>query len=274
MLVGGNMSDKMGDILEKLNFDRMLRPQIDLMWKVIKKYYISSNDTMVRNSFVFSNKWVSFPDNMKDFTGVSMEIPRKYDFNKAKKLFIKEPWVVFCIDSNEVYFDFTQDSIRERFFKRLDWTVFGNYLSWAKESFPTVYWFLVNVMGYNDNDPSTTIKQGDTENIKDYPVGRELFDKAWEMVENGLSGKDAVRPHRMGWIDGHLYPMFIWDTQEGFVYSCNVMSDQLNLDRRSLNKRTIIKVKDNRFMETDLSKVFSRRIGFVYNGLDNTWIDL
>lgn len=40
MLVGDNMSDKIGDILEKLSFDRMLRPQIDLMWKVIKKYYI------------------------------------------------------------------------------------------------------------------------------------------------------------------------------------------------------------------------------------------
>ena len=111
------MSDKMGDILEKLSFDRMLRPQIDLMWKVIKKYYVSSKDAMVRNSFIFSNKWVQFPD-IKDFSGVSMEIPRKYDFNKAKRLFIKEPYVVFCIDSNEVSFDFTKDLSREKVFER------------------------------------------------------------------------------------------------------------------------------------------------------------
>lgn len=273
MLVGGNMGDKMGDILEKLSFDRMLRPQIDLMWKVIKKYYISSKDASVSYNFRFSDKWVQFPD-MKDFSGVTMTIPRKYDFNKAKRLFIKDPWVVFCIDSNEVSFDFTKDSIRDKFFERLDWTVFGNYLSWAKEDFPTVHWFLVNVMGYDDSDSSLHIKRYDTEKIKDYPVGRDLFDKAWEMVGRGLLGKEVVSPHRMGWIDGHLYPIFIWDTQEGFVYSCNVSSDQLNLDRRSLNKRTIVKVKDSRFMDTDLSQTFPRKLGLVYNGRDNLWIDL
>lgn len=273
MLVGGNMSDKMGDILEKLNFDRMLRPQIDLMWKVIKKYYISSNDAMVRYHFSFPNKWVQFPE-IEDFSGVNMQIPRKYDFNKAKRLFIKEPWVVFCVDSNEAYFDFTKDSIRKEFFERLDYTVYGNYLSWAKKDFPTVHWFLVNVMGYNDSDQFSVVQRYDTEKIKDYPVGRELFDKAWEMLERGLLGKEVVPPHRMGWIDGNLCPMFIWDTQEGFVYSCNISSDQLNLDRRSLNKRTIVKVKDSRFMDTDLSQTFPRKLGLVNNRFDSLWVGL
>ena len=102
---------------------------------------------------------------IEDFSGVNMQIPRKYDFNKAKRLFIKEPWVVFCIDSNEAYFDFTKDSIRKEFFERLDYTVYGNYLSWAKKDFPTVYWFLVNVMGYNDSDQFSVVQRYDTEKM-------------------------------------------------------------------------------------------------------------
>lgn len=274
------MGNNIGLILEKLSFEKIVKPQINLMWKVIFSKYIvdSKKPGNKSNYFVFNAKHIYLPDSgyVQDLNSIyyNFQIDVVYDFNTAKKLFIKEPYIVFCIDADKAYFDTSREALFDLFFEKLDKSVRFNTMPVVKDAFPTVYKFLIDYKNYDPNDETFRVPKGEVLDMSRYSEGRELFEKAYEIIKNGLSEIKAVDTHGMGWIDSNLYPMFIWDTQEGFVYSCNISSDQLNLDRRSLNKRTIVKVKDSRFMDTDLSQTFPRKLGLVHNSYDSLWVGL
>lgn len=58
------MGNNMGLILEKLSFDKIVKPQINLIWKVIFNKYIvdSKKPGNKSNYFVFNAKHIYLPD--------------------------------------------------------------------------------------------------------------------------------------------------------------------------------------------------------------------
>ena len=265
------MSD-VGLILEKLNFEKIIKPQISLMWKVIYNKYINNNDTPLRNSFKFDNKHVYFPEDsgIPDIDNIlgHLIISVEYDFNKAKKLFIKEPYVCFCIDSNYAYFVIDKEILFDKF---LDKSVYGNDMEVVELQFPAVYNYLISRGGYNKDSKNTTVNLGDVIKMGYYEDGKELFDKAYKIIKNGLSKRKPVWPHGIKWIDRNLFPMFIWDTDEGFVYTCGGLTAHSNLDRRSLNSNGTTKISYDHFIQGDKVVRDIITIGFPYLPNNDDW---
>lgn len=239
------MGNNMGLILEKLSFEKIVKPQINLIWKVIfNKYVVDSKKAGNKsNYFVFNAKHIYLPDSgyVQDLNSIyhNFQIDVVYDFNTAKKLFIKEPYIVFCIDSDKAYFDTSREALFDLFFEKLDKSVRFNQMSVVKDAFPTVYKFLIDYKNYDPNDETFRVPKGEVSDMSRYSEGRELFEKAYEIIKNGLSNKRAVDSHGMGWIDSNLYPMFIWDTEKNMVYTCRGLTPNSLLDRRSFRGRFI-----------------------------------
>lgn len=250
------MGNNIGLILEKLSFEKIVKPQINLMWKVIfNKYVVDSKKPETKsNRFVFNAKHIYLPDHsdVQDLNSIyyNFQINVVYDFNTAKKLFIKEPYVVFCIDADKAYFDTSREALFDMFFEKLDKSVSLNYMSVVKDAFPTVYKFLIDYKNYDpSNDETVRVTKGEVLDMSRYAEGRELFEKAYEIIKNGLSNKKAVDTHGMVWIDPNLYPMFIWDTEGGIVYACKGLTSNSLLDKRSLRGKFVDSVALDDFVK-------------------------
>ena len=272
------MGNNMGLILEKLSFDKIVKPQINLIWKVIfNKYVVDSKKPGNKsNHFVFNAKHIYLPDHssVQDLNSIyyNFQIDVVYDFNTAKKLFIKEPYVVFCIDTDKAYFDTSREALFDLFFEKLDKSARLNPMSVVKDAFPVVYKFLIDYKNYDPNDETLRVPKDEALDMSRYSEGRELFEKAYEMIKNGLSEIKAVDTHGMGWIDSNLYPMFIWDTEKNMVYTCRGLTPNSLLDRRSLRGRFIDSVVLDGFLK---GAVFaSNCVGFQNPKSSRDWFKL
>ena len=249
------MGNNIGLILEKLSFEKIVKPQINLIWKVIFSKYVvdSKKPGLESNRFAFNAKhiYLSHDSYVQDLNSIyyNFQINVVYDFNKAKKLFIKEPYVVFCIDADKAYFDTSREALFDLFFENLNMSVEYNQVSVVKGKFPAVYKFLIDYKNYDPNDETVRVSKGEVLDMSRYAEGRELFEKAYEMIKNGLSEIKAVDTHGMGWIDSNLYPMFIWDTEDGIVYTCRGLTSSSLLDKRSLRGRFIDSVTLSDFLK-------------------------
>ena len=249
------MGNNMGLILEKLSFDKIVKPQINLIWKVIfNKYVVDSKKPGNKsNHFVFNAKHIYLPDHssVQDLNSIyyNFQIDVVYDFNTAKKLFIKEPYVVFCIDTDKAYFDTSREALFDLFFEKLDKSARLNPMSVVKDAFPVVYKFLIDYKNYDPNDETLRVPKDEVLDMSRYSEGRELFEKASEIIKNGLSNKKAVDTHGMVWIDPNLCPMFIWDTENGTVYACKGLTSNSLLDKRSLRRKFVERVTLDDFVK-------------------------
>lgn len=238
-----------GPILEKLNFDRMLKPQIDLMWKVIDRNYVSSPEYNVRRQFEFEP--ILYYIENSDITDLhhimGTYVKPVYDFRKAKKIFIKEPFVCFCIDSDVARFDFNDtEKIRKEFFDDLVGRITCLRLRYVKTEYPVCFDFLTKDLGYNEDNENITVNLSDIDRIRNHKSGEYLFNDYYNRIKSDVDSR-RVEHHRMKWIDGNLHPIFIWDTDGGFVYTCHIYYRDLVLDRRVFNRRGVTKITQEQF---------------------------
>lgn len=233
-MIGGGSVDSQSVILEKLSFQRLFKANIDVIWKALRTKYIG------RFPGVFKTEayTVCIDEGLDDIGGVCTGrcVKPTYNFNKARALFVKEPFIIFCLNRDYFYFDpkdITESLIRDSFLE--SYKTVGAYKTMReiKDDKRYILWeYLRDVKGY-DPDRIKRVRLEDCD-LSGTSYGDALVKKACQEVKKVTKNAKPDYTCKISFIDDKLLPMLIYDTEYNNVYNAYFDRGDFSLNRKTL----------------------------------------
>lgn len=245
------MTSNIGHILEKLSLERLYKANIVSIWNVIKSKYLDNFQMLPYFEAIIDR-------GVLNIGGGKVTFKTRYNFDTDKRVFIKEHYIVFCINTDNITSTWpdSESAIKESFLDSLlsdsiDWLNRRLRVGYLRDRKPLLLDFIYSVFP-EYKDPS----YGKFEffKVSKQFVKSSLGQSLWEEAFRDYFSKVMRTPikrefHKMSWLDHNLLPMFIWDTESDLFY--NMGTEYYNikkLDRRTLNSKNFSKMTSYDFM--------------------------
>ena len=265
--------NSIGPILEKLSSDRLYKANISAIWKSIKQNYLD-------NFRMLPYLTVVIPYDVKDIGGGRVVFKTNYSFEKDKRVVVKEPYIIFCISTDNLSISWRGDEAAEKsYFLSTISSGFVTYRNtlWIErmeKSKPGILEFIYKTFPKYRDNPDLKFDYRDRRDVQDKleksALGQQLWEEAYRDYFSKMTNSPQRREfHEISWLSHTLMPMFIWDTEDNLIYTCGTESYSFKkLDRRTLGSKNFSNMRYEDFI---VGKSFvlnmNSEVGFP------TWLD-
>ena len=245
--------NSVGPILEKLSSDRLYKASINAIWKSIKQHYLENFQMLPYLSVVI-------PNDVKDIGGGRAIFKTNYSFEKDKRVVVKEPYIIFCISTDNLSLSWRGDEATEKsyFLSTISngLVTYRNTL-WVErleKAKPEILEFIYKIFPEYRDNPDLSFDYRDRRYVQDEleksVLGQELWERAFsDYFSKVLNSPQKREFHEISWLSHTLMPMFIWDTEVNLIYTCGTEYYSFKkLDRRTLGSKNFSNMRYEDFL--------------------------